>query len=422
MQKGRIVKWIKKVGDKVEEGDVLCEIATDKSVIEYISLDSGYMCKILHGEGDEVELNVVIAIMAETEGGELVSSRNHCQKEIGRCEDLSTVEETTPCVCENVNNKRQTEDSKEKRASFAYNEQCTVSTVAHCRVMASPLAKKIAKQRGIDLQYVKGSGPNGRIVLKDVPEKREEKGQEDLCSRNDESMHFIQYEEKNLSEIRKISNARLQMAKSTIPHYYFFDEIRVDALMSIKQQIQEKCEQKKITVNDFIVRAVALALKKHPNVNCGFHSNHHTIIKFLSVDICIAVNTQEGIITPIIRQADKKNIFVLSDETKILVKKARDFQLRPEEYQSGSFTISNLGMFGIKMFFAIVNPPQGGILSVGKIYEKAFWHDNVMIKGHALDIGLSFDHRVVDGVEGAKFLYDLKEFLESPALLLIDEA
>jgi pyruvate dehydrogenase E2 component (dihydrolipoamide acetyltransferase) len=225
------------------------------------------------------------------------------------------------------------------------------------------------------------------------------------------------YEEIALTPVRKVIGERLQASKISIPHYYITDEVRVDKLIDVRAQLKEA--GLKVTYNDFVLRAVALALKKHPEINSGFNSENQTIIRFKTIDISLAVSIPEGLITPILFHANFKDIFTLSEEAKRLALRAKENSLKPEEYQGGSFTVSNLGMFGIKSFDAVINPPQAAILAVGGIFEKGVVEGGKLVPGSVMHLTLSLDHRVIDGAEGAKFLHTLKVFLTNPAILLI---
>lgn len=284
------------------------------------------------------------------------------------------------------------------------------------RIKASPLARKLAQEKGLDLSTVKGSGPHGRIVSEDLT-KALPKGKIVFGRREVPKEVPGSFVEETLSPIRKIVAQRLQEAKSFIPHFYV--EIVIDAEPLVKVREQINSIDLKISFNDFVVRASALALRDHPNVNSGYNSVNQTIVHFKTIDISIAVNIELGLITPIVRQADYKNIGEISTEVKYLAKRAKDGKLEPQEFKGGSFTISNLGMYGVSQFQAIINPPQAAILAVGGILDAPVVKDGKVVPGKTMSLTLSVDHRVIDGVAAAKFLNTVKKYLETPALLLI---
>ena len=408
MNEGKIVKWLKKEGDPVMEEEVLCEIATDKSTIEFTSIEKGYVRKIFYKEGDIVPVGEILLLYTETKDEDISSyslKKPEIKKEVERKEEsksdmpktgLSFTLPTFAPVLPRMNYEFEERDEAE-------------------RVNASPLAKKMAKEKGLDLGSVKGSGPNGRVIAKDL-EFAQSKGPVFL-SEGLPSIPPGTYEELPLTPIRKVIGERLQAAKMTIPHYYITDEVRADRMIDAREQLKEG--GLKVTYNDFVLRAVALALKKHPEINSGFNSQNQTIIRFKTVDIALAVSIPDGLITPILFHANYKDIFTLSEEAKRLAKRAKENSLKPEEYQGGSFTISNLGMFGIKSFDAVLNPPQAAILAVGGILEKAVIENGKVVPGHVMHLTLSLDHRVIDGADGAKFLNTLKLYLTNPAILLV---
>lgn len=407
MTEGKIVLWHKNEGDLLNEEEVICEIATDKSTMEFTAVDKGYLRKIFYVEGDVVPVGEPIAILTET-----------------KTEDISGYKRKQPEVKEEIKKKEETKAETPKGGSislptFAPSPPRTNyefdTTNPMDKIAASPLAKKIAKEKGLDLSSVKGSGPNGRIIAKDL-EFAQAAGPLAL-SGDGPTLPPGTYEEIALTPIRKVIGERLQASKMTIPHYYITDEVRADKMIDFREQLKEA--GLKVTYNDFILRACALALRKHPEINTGFNSQNQTIIRFKTVDISLAVSIPDGLITPIIVHADYKDLFTLSEEAKRLAKRAKENDLKPEEYQGGSFTLSNLGMFGIQSFDAVLNPPQAAILAVGGLVEKLFFENGSVIQGHVMYLTLSLDHRVIDGADGAKFLHSLKLFLTNPAMLLV---
>ncbi|MBM3193752.1 MAG: pyruvate dehydrogenase complex dihydrolipoamide acetyltransferase [Chlamydiae bacterium] len=407
MTDGKIVMWHKNEGDYVNEEEVLCEIATDKSTMEFTSIEKGFLRKLFYKEGEIVGVGEILALITE-------------KKE----EDISFYEKKAEIQKEEITNVIEKKEVQKTamafslpafapappRTNYEFEERDEFEKIA-----ASPLAKKLAKEKGLDLASVKGSGPNGRIIAKDL-EFAQSKGPFSI----DQEMRQLPpgtYEEIALTPVRKVIGERLQASKISIPHYYITDEVRVDKLIDVRAQLKEA--GLKVTYNDFVLRAVALALKKHPEINSGFNSENQTIIRFKTIDISLAVSIPEGLITPILFHANFKDIFTLSEEAKRLALRAKENSLKPEEYQGGSFTVSNLGMFGIKSFDAVINPPQAAILAVGGIFEKGVVEGGKLVPGSVMHLTLSLDHRVIDGAEGAKFLHTLKVFLTNPAILLI---
>jgi pyruvate dehydrogenase E2 component (dihydrolipoamide acetyltransferase) len=281
---------------------------------------------------------------------------------------------------------------------------------------ASPLAKKLAKEKGLDLTSVKGTGPGGRVTSRDLdlaqPDQTVSFGKREMPTEAPGS-----YEEVALTPMRKVIAQRLQQAKSSIPHIYVRQEVDAGALFEAREQL--KNGHLKITFNDFVIRACALSLREHPQANSGFDSTNQSIIHFKTVDISVAVTVEGGLITPIVRHADFKNLGEISLEVKELAARARAGKLKPEEYKGGSFTVSNMGMYGVSDFAAIINPPQAAILAIGGIEECACVKNGVVGVGKRMNIVLSADHRVLDGAESAKFIKTVQKYLENPALLLV---
>lgn len=423
MEVGTIVKWLIKEGAPIKAGDILFEVATDKATIEYSALDKGFLRKILVQEGQEAEVNQPVAVVTvsqnesiegyQPEGIKTTESSMEKTKEAPK-EVLKQTQEKPQTV-----SKQQTGLSQPSFKPSAPLENYAFEWPTEDlegRIKASPLAKKLAKEKGIDLTSIKGTGPNQRITSKDL-----DKGLADtlvsLGRRAQPGQSPGAYEEETLSPMRKVIGERLQASKTFIPHFYVTQEIIVDELVSMREQL--KTFNIKLSFNDFLIRALALALKQHPDINSGFNSETQKIIRFKTIDISVAVSVEGGLITPIIRFADYKNVAEISAEVKVLVQKAKENKLKPEEFQGGSFTISNLGMFGIEHFTAVINPPQACILAVGGILEKPIVKDHQVTPAHVLTVTLSSDHRVVDGVAAAKFLTTLKNLLENPSILLL---
>jgi pyruvate dehydrogenase E2 component (dihydrolipoamide acetyltransferase) len=417
MEEGSIAKWHKKEGDQVNSGDLLVEVATDKATVEYNALDGGYLRKILIPEGGAAIVNQPIAIFTakadekiegyQPEGTVPVSKKESAKEEERSVERPSQTASTATVMQQPA---FIPEPPLEK-----YEFEFPAGT-AEKRIPASPLAKKLAREKGLDLTSVKGSGPKGRVTSRDL----------DLAQ-PDQAVSFARrevpqvapgtYEEMALSPMRKVIAQRLQQAKSFIPHIYVRQEVQVDALFALREQL--KNGNVKVSFNDFVIRASALALREHPYANSGFDSAKQAIILFKTIDISVAVSVEGGLITPIVRHADYKNLGEISLEVKELAGRARVGKLKPEEYKGGSFTISNLGMFGVTDFCAIINPPQACILAVGGIEDCAVVKNGAVVPGKKMNLILSADHRVVDGAEAAKLIKSIQKYLENPALLLV---
>jgi pyruvate dehydrogenase E2 component (dihydrolipoamide acetyltransferase) len=416
MEEGSIAKWHKKEGDKVNPGELLLEVATDKATVEYNALDGGYLRKILVPNGGPAQVNQPIAIFTEKanesiEGYQPEGMMASPTKDAPVDSKPQTA--AVPKTASQTTTMQQPAFVPEpplEKYEFAF------PTSTNHRTPASPLAKKLAKEKGLDLSTVKGSGPNGRVTSQDLdlaqPDLVVNFGKRELPTEIPGS-----YEEVALTPMRKVIAQRLQQAKSFIPHIYVRQEIDAVPLFQAREQL--KMGHLKITFNDFIIRACALALREHPVANSGFDSAAQAIIAFKTIDISVAVTVEGGLITPIIRHADYKNLGEISLEVKELATRAKAGKLRPEEYKGGSFTISNMGMLGVSDFAAIINPPQAAILAIGGIEECAAVKNGQVVAGKRMNMILSADHRVLDGAEAAKFIKSVQKYLENPALLLV---
>jgi len=415
MEEGTIAKWHFKEGDKVESGDVLIEVTTDKATVEHTAIDGGFLRKILVKEGEDAKVNQDIAIFSESLDESIEEYEAPKQPSLEEAKAEKSVEE------EAKEKPKKSEQVSIKQPSFVpfpplkdYVFKFPQEGLQE-RVKASPLARKIAEEKGLDLTTVKGTGPNGRVMERDL-NLAQPLGK---ISRNKKIPTDIpgSYEEEPLTPMRKAIGKRLQESKSFIPHFYITQEVDADALVMMRSQLKDL--NVKLTFNDFVVRACALALMDHPGINSGFNSESQSVVYFKTIDIAVAVTVEGGLITPIVRHANFKSLNEISVEVKALAQKAKNMKLQPEEYQGGSFTISNLGMFGITDFVAVINPPQSAILAVGGIQEKPVIKEGKVVVGKTMSITLSADHRVVDGSDGAKFIKDVQKLLESPAALLL---
>ncbi|WP_438456277.1 pyruvate dehydrogenase complex dihydrolipoamide acetyltransferase [Wolbachia endosymbiont of Kerria lacca] len=398
---GKIVKWCKKEQDKVEIGDVIAEIETDKAIMEFESVDEGVLAKILVSEGTSgVPVNQLIALMLE-EG-----------------EDKSALD-----LASAINTKVE----KEVEADFSVSSNPSISSSSlmssQCvtlgskkedratenRIKVSPLAKKIAQNEGVDIKRLKGTGPYGRIIKADVLEFL------------DQTKSYERFEENTtveVSNMRQVIAQRLVESKQNIPHFYLTVDCHVDKLISLKNEVNSANENNKVTINDLIIKAVSFSMKKFPDINSSWIDTK--IVRYSNIDISIAVALEDGLITPIVKNADEKSVLSISKEVKDLVNRARSGKLRPEEFQGGGFTISNLGMFGIKTFSAIINPPQSCIMAVGASKKQPVVISEKIEIAEVMTVTLSVDHRAVDGGLGAKFLNAFKYYIENPTVMLLE--
>ncbi len=415
MDEGTIAKWHKKVGDRVRAGELLLDVVTDKATIEYQALDEGYLRQILVEEGKIAEVNQPIAVFSvkpdeSLAGFQLPSAPQPIVEKVQK--EVSTPAIKTRTPVETVNQPVFAPEPPLENYQFEF-PQGNITE----RVLASPLAKKIAQEKELDLTTVKGSGPKGRIVSADLALAQANR-KVTFGRREVPDVAAGTYEEVPLTPIRKVIGQRLQESKSFIPHFYLRQEIDAAPLWDMREQL--KSYDIHPTINDFIIRAVALSLREHPAINSGFNSVNQAIILFKTIDISVAVSVKDGLITPIIRYADYKNIGEISVEIKELAERAKNGALQPHEYKGGSFTISNLGMFKISEFLPIINPPQSTILGVGGIEDCVRIKMNgKTILGKKMNLNLALDHRVVDGSDAAQFIKTLQKYLENPAVLLI---
>lgn len=413
MEEGTIAKWRKKEGDLVKAGEVLMEVATDKATVEHSALDTGYLRKILVKDGGSAIVNQAVAIFTEKkdESIEGYKPEGDVPKPTAAKETPSAPPSAPMMAAPSASQPAFKPEAPLKGYHFT---QTTARMEAH--VPASPLAKKLAKEKGIDLTTVKGTGPGHRIVSRDI-----DFGQPNLpvtFGRHETpSIAAGAFEEETLTPMRKTIATRLQASKSSIPHFYVTMEVRCEKLLDLREQL--KSLGLRVSVNDLVIRGVALALREHPEINSGFDTEAQKIIRFKTVDISIAVTIPDGLITPIIRYADYKNVGEISQEVKMLAHKAKEGKLAREEYAGGSFTISNLGMYGVSDFIAVINPPQAAILAVSAILDKPIVQDGQVVPGKLMTLTLSADHRVIDGVAASLFLKTVQRFLEQPAGLLL---
>ncbi|MFZ4541136.1 MAG: pyruvate dehydrogenase complex dihydrolipoamide acetyltransferase [Rickettsiales bacterium] len=423
MTEGNLAKWTKKEGDKIKAGDVIAEIETDKATMEVEAVDEGILGKIIVAAGTEgVKVNAVIAlIQAENEDKKAIDAWKPKVVEAPRTEAAAapaagaSASPAAPVAVANV----------APVASKAPAAPIASAVPAHSggaggRTKASPLAKRLASAKGIDLTGVIGSGPGGRIVKADI-EAGVGRSVGGALRRNPQE--FVQVPN---NSIRKVIARRLLESKQQVPHFYLTVEVELDALMDVRAQLNADAEKKagkgappayKLSVNDLVIKAVALAMRDKPNCNVSWYDD--AIIQYNNVDVSVAVATDGGLITPIVRNADQKSLPQISSEMKDLAKRARENKLKPEEFQGGGFSISNLGMYGVKTFQAIINPPQACILAVGAGEAKLVKRNSNIEEIQVMNATLSVDHRAVDGALGAEFLQLFKRYMETPILMFV---
>jgi pyruvate dehydrogenase E2 component (dihydrolipoamide acetyltransferase) len=408
MTEGTLVKWIKKSGDAVKSGDVLAEVETDKATMEMEAFDDGVLGEVFVEEGQKVDVGQKLALLLEP--GEEAGKKGGTP-EASKAPQESSAKAVEPKAAEEAKPVEQPEPKLE-----------TAGTQDGERLKASPLARKVASEAGVDLKSLAGSGPGGRIVRDDVLAAR--KPQPALTPAKPAPKPILAAAEDKripLSGMRKTIANRLLESKTTIPHFYLQVEIDADGIVNLRKQIntsQEALGLPKVTVNDFILKATAVAAARVPQANAAFEGD--SILQFADVQLACAVAVEEGLVTPVIRAAQSKSLTEISASIKDLAGRARSKKLKPEEYQGGTITVSNLGGFGVEQFFAIINPPQAVIVSVGAIVKKPVVNPaGEIVVGQRIAIGISCDHRVVDGAIGAQFLSELKRLVETPALMLL---
>lgn len=420
MTEGNLAKWLKKEGESIAAGEVIAEIETDKATMEFEATDEGVLGRILIPAGSEnVKVNQPIAILLE-EGEKLEAIA-----ELAPSNGNTVTANLTPQTSEHKTTARKTLTINNPKATTAGQPMSNLAADQSPadksqRIFASPLARRVAQHNDVNLQDVKGTGPHGRIIKADIddyvtaPQKSAGASTRNLQS----DAALPPYEEIKLSTMRKVIAKRLTEAKQIAPHFYLSIDVQLDALLALRKNINDAlAEEQRISVNDFIIKACAMALKEVPAANASYADSH--IRQYHSVDISLAVAIDGGLVTPVIRSAETKSLSEISATVKGLVKQARAGKLMPEDYQGGTFSLSNLGMYGIKSFSAILNPPQGCILAVGAGEQQAVVRNNQLTIATIMACTLSVDHRVVDGAVGAEFFQSFKKFAENPVLMLV---
>jgi pyruvate dehydrogenase E2 component (dihydrolipoamide acetyltransferase) len=411
MTEGTLVRWHKKVGDKIEVGDVVADVETDKATMEMEAFDEGVLHQLLIAEGSKVVIGERLAILLE-DGEEPPKT------------DAAPTGKKAPA-------NKKAPAAAEETSGPAPTTPATAAPAEGGRVKASPLAKKIAAERGVSLVGVAGSGPGGRILAADVPVAGSAPAQAastpavkvaapapiklDAAAGQSETIP--------LSGMRKVIAERLLASKTQIPHFYLHIEVDAEPISRLRRQLNQIAESSsgasgsKITINDFVLLATARAAAAHPKVNASFAGD--AVVQYSEVNLAVAVAVEDGLVTPVIRSAQSLTLRQISESVKDLATRARSKKLKPEEYQGGTITVSNLGAYGVERFAAIINPPQAAILAIGAILKKPVVSEQgEIVVGERMSISLSCDHRVIDGAVGAEYLATLRRLLENPALML----
>ena len=453
MEKGNLAKWLKKEGDKVKPGDVIAEIETDKATMEYEAVDEGTLAKIVVPEGTtDVPVKALIAVLAE-EGEDVKAAAAAAGKGAAAKPPPPKPAGTAPSApmgaaaavhaspaAQAVPQARELPRAAPPppQARSSQREQRQETPVARPnRVFSSPLARRMAREAGIDLGRIQGSGPHGRIIARDVEAAKSGRGimapappaaAPGVQAPADEKIRALfepgSYEAVPHDNIRKVIARRLLEAKLTIPHFYLTLDCRIDKLLAAREEINAAAPKDKdgtpaykISVNDFVIKALALALQRVPDANVTWTEG--AMLRHKHSDIGVAVSIRGGLITPVVRHAEQKSLSIISNEMKDFAARARARKLAPQEYQGGTSAVSNLGMYGIKDFYAIINPPHASILSIGAAEERAIARNGKIEAAHMMTVGLATDHRAVDGALGAVLLNAFKALIENPVMMVV---
>ena len=407
MEDGTLSKWLINEGDKISSGDLIAEIETDKATMEVESIYEGIVGKLLFEEGTEgIKVNTPIGIIIE-EGETLedLNKKSLDNKSLIQNE-IIVVEKEEKLLTKNKSVTSEKIENNIKKNNVS-NKSIQERKINSNRIFISPLARRMAQEKKLDISQIKGSGSNGRIVKKDV-------------------LNFVSVEKKPIKNFKLVKNSsmrrviadRLVQSKLDAPHFYLGIECQIDSLLLFRAEINKEADPDlKISVNDFIIKACGICLMKVPEVNASWEKENSKY--YTNADISVAVAIDGGLVTPIIRDVQDKGLQKISSEMKILAQKAKDGLLMPEDYVGGSFSISNLGMYGIKEFTAVINPPQGAILAVGSGQKRPIVEGESISIGTIMNVTLSCDHRVIDGAVGAKFLSHLKKIIETPSLMIL---
>ncbi|PQJ33395.1 pyruvate dehydrogenase complex dihydrolipoamide acetyltransferase [Salinibacter sp. 10B] len=433
MEEGVLSAWLVDEGEEVSSGDILAQVETDKATMDLEAFDEGILLKKMIEEGDAVPIGQLIAVIGE-EGEDISDILSEHDDGTGAAEEPEPADESSDdAAAQTPDTDAVEEPVGDGQLSDRTPEPVPAGTDAEGRrIKASPLARRIADEHDVDLLQVDGSGPEGRIVRRDVEARIEERERAPEPAQtpqpametpsydlpDDEAL----YESENISQMRKTIARRLAESKYSSPHFYLTVDIDVERAVELRSELNELAEQQdraKISFNDLITKACALSLKNHPYVNASYLADEGEIRKHNHVHIGIAVAIDEGLITPVVRNADRKGLTEIARETRELAERARNRDLEPEEFEGATFTTSNLGMFGVEEFTAIINPPNSAILAIGEIRDTPVVEDGEVVPGKRMKVTLSCDHRVVDGALGAQFLDSVRSYLEEPMNLLL---
>jgi len=417
MEEGVIAGWVKKVGDEVKSGDILAEVETDKATMELESYDDGFLLHVGVKDGESVPVDGVIAIIGEK--GENIDdilkevSNEQNNNEAVDPKDEEEIVDEDESVEENLEVKEEEEvkntEDKIEDINIDFSNESD-------RIKASPLAKKLASEKGVDISMVKGSGDGGRIIKEDIENFKHSENIPIKEVKLPEIYSKESYEEIPVSQMRKTISKRLAESKFSAPHFYLTMEIDMDNCIEGRNKINETSDVK-ISFNDIIIKAAAVSLRKHPMVNASFLTDKIRVNNHIHIGVAVAVD--EGLLVPVIRFADNKSLSHISTEVRNLAGKAKNKELQPSDWEGNTFTISNLGMFGIDEFTAIINPNDACILAVGGIKNTPVVKNGEIVPGNVMKVTLSCDHRIVDGAIGSAFLKTLKELIEDPIKILV---
>jgi pyruvate dehydrogenase E2 component (dihydrolipoyllysine-residue acetyltransferase) len=413
MEEGQIARWLKKEGDKVSMGEPLAEIDTDKATMEMQALSNGVLRKILVNEGESAPLGQLIAVIGEADE-DISSVINEAPAKQAA---PTPAPAPAPAPAPSSTQPAAADENGHARQAPAQSESG--------RMIVSPLAARMAAEAGLDLRTLHGSGPGGRIIKRDIEAALSETKSTAAFPRAVEPLRFqpsvvasaSPYRDEPASEIRRTIARRLVTSIGPVPHFFLTSEIEMDRAVEMRRGINALDPDLKISINDIIIKVVASALIQHPAVNASFQDKF--VRYYEHADVGVAVAIEDGLITPVIRSADQKSLSQIAGEVRELAERARSRKLKPEEYTGATFSVSNLGMFGIDEFTAVINPPEGGILAIGAVTPKPVVRENEIVIRQMMRVTMSCDHRVIDGATGAKFLQTVKKILENPLYLVV---
>ncbi len=420
MEEGVISKWNVSEGDKVEAGDIIAEVDTDKATMDVEVFDSGTVLKIMAEAGDSIPLGGIMAVIGE-ESEDISDLLEGAEGSSDKAEEKEQAVEASSAKTESNDSGSGAFDPVFGDLENKQETKSTASSSDNGRIKASPLARKIAEDKGLDLAAISGSGPDGRIIKRDVEEAETGKSAASESASapapTKTSFESIASEEVKVSQMRKVIARRLSESKFTSPHFYETIDIDMKNAMTARKALNDANPDIKISFNDIVVKAAAVALTRHQAVNSSWLDD--VIMNHGDVHVAVAVAISDGLLTPVIQHADKKGLAQISAETRELAALAKDKRLQPEQMEGSTFTISNLGMYGIEEFTAIINPPNACIMAVGAIREEPVVEKGEIVVGHRMKVTLSSDHRVVDGAKAAEFLNTFRNLLQNPLEMLL---